>query len=103
MGPLRDPKSRGMHVAPFFSRAYGGYSKAQALFLAEILPECRGVTIADPMSGQGLLVSAWAHKGARVFLADINPGPLALATLRAPNLIYRRERHLAQFQELMAD
>lgn len=44
-------------------------------------------TILDPMAGQGFFLSRAAPKDSRVWLGDINPGPLLLASLRDPALI----------------
>ncbi len=79
-----------MHVGPFFSRAYAGYSAAQASFLSAVVPLRPGIRILDPMSGQAFLVGSWAHAGARVDVRDVNAGPLALATLRAPDVVRHR-------------
>jgi hypothetical protein len=97
------PKSRAMHAAPFFSRAYAGFSIAQAKFISEIVPDRRGLRIVDPMCGQALLAATWAHEGATVFCADINPGPLALAALRSPLLIAGRARQSEQLRGLLYD
>jgi hypothetical protein len=84
-------KPRAMHAAPFTSRAYGGFSRAQALFISELIPDVSGLKIADPMCGQAVLAATWAHAGAHLFVADVSPGPLALAALRAPELVTRRD------------
>ena len=101
MTQSRTSKPRAMHAAPFASRAYGGFSQAQAQFISEVIPNRRGLTILDPMCGQALLAASWSHEGADVFLADVNPGPLALAALRAPHLITRRKQYASRLRDLI--
>jgi len=95
------PRPRAMHAAPFSSRAYAGFSRAQARFISLVVPDKRGLSIVDPMCGQALLAATWAHEGAKVLVSDINPGPLALAALRSPSMIEQRQGLGAQLRDVI--
>jgi len=79
--------------SPFFSRAYGGYTDEQMAFAEDCRALIPGSRICDPMSGQAFALGCLAWRGLHVFLADLNPALLALATLRDPRLFDRR-KHL---------
>lgn len=74
-------------VSPFYSRAYGGYTKAQIAFAEAVVGDPCGRTVLDPMGGQAHALGQWAQRGALVTIADLSPGPLALAGLRDPSLV----------------
>lgn len=94
---------RVMHTAPFRSRAYGGFSSAQVRFIEATLGSPRDKKVVDPMCGQAYHAATWAAAGARITAGDINPGPLALATLRDPRAIRRHAEYAASFGELIND
>jgi hypothetical protein len=71
---------------PFDSRSYGGLSSEQINFLEPYVKKARGL-ILDPMAGQAHYLSQLACKGKQVYLGDLNPGPLLLASLRDPQFI----------------
>lgn len=94
-------KMRAMHSAPFASRAYGGFTTAQAKFIAKEMGDPAGRSVVDPMCGQAYLAATWAHRGAKVLLADVNPGPLALAGLRDPRAIRKAGIYVPQMTALI--
>jgi hypothetical protein len=74
-------------ASPFFSRTYGGFSDEQVEFMRACVDSLRDGTVVDPMAGQGFFLSQTPPLNSRVYLGDINPGALALATLRDPVLL----------------
>jgi hypothetical protein len=87
--------------SPFFSRSYGGFTEAQATFLHEISPPYPGLKMLDPMAGQGYTVATWAHRGAEVSVADLNPAPLLLSVLRDPSVIGSRQQLIRRVREVL--
>ncbi|HEV8414939.1 MAG TPA: hypothetical protein VGQ49_15200 [Bryobacteraceae bacterium] len=85
--------------SPFFSRTYGGYSADQIRFIADHSADLYDATVLDPMAGQGFFLSQGLPEASDVWLGDINPGPLLLATLRDPKLIGRAQ----EFKEWYLD
>jgi hypothetical protein len=83
---LSQPNSKDVR-SPFFSRAYGGFTRAQEAFYREMIGDPNGKLILDPMAGQGFALSTMAHSGAMVWLGDIDPAPLLLAGLRDPTIL----------------
>ena len=75
-------------TSPFYSRNYGGLSPVQVDFLEPYVKN-RRARILDPMSGQAHFLSQLTWAGGHVYIGDINPGPLLLATLRDPRVISR--------------
>jgi hypothetical protein len=73
-------------LSPFYSRNYGGLSDAQIAFAQPHLSKLHG-PILDPMAGQGHYLSHLAASGREIYIGDINPGPLLLATLRDPRAL----------------
>jgi len=74
-------------TSPFFNRSYGGFTHGQRQFFAHLCPPGTKARILDPMAGQAFSLADWAHRGSEVGVADINPGPLALAVLRDPRIV----------------
>lgn len=87
--------------APFYSRAYGGFTKAQEAFFLERLGNYRRKVILDPMAGQGFAISRLAHQGAHVWMGDLNPAPLLLAFLRSPQAIASRHELAAHAEGVL--
>ena len=83
-------KSRSEKASPFFSRAYGGYTRGQIDFYERLLGNSMGKRLLDPMAGQGYAISSLAFKGGSVCLGDVNPAPLLLASLRDPRVISQK-------------
>ena len=78
--------------SPFFSRTYGALTKEQEEFCLHHLPaRLGGITCLDPTGGQGRFVGGLAWRGADVWVGDINPVLPALAFLRSPQLVRRRD------------
>lgn len=73
-------------TSPFYSRNYGGLSPGQIDFLLPYLGTTPGPVL-DPMAGQAHYLSRLTWEGRRVWIGDINPGPLLLATLRDPHVL----------------
>lgn len=73
--------------SPFWWKTYGGYTSEQSAFAAKQLDPISGRRIHDPMSGQAFSLCQMAWHGGKVYLSDINPGPLSLASLRDPQLL----------------
>ncbi len=88
--------------SPFWWKTYGGYTVGQMLFLAQELGDWRGKRIYDPMSGQGYSLCQLSWEGAKVFLSDINPGPLMLASLRDPTIIKSSQTVLPEIKAALA-
>lgn len=82
----------GQIESPFFSRAYGGFSRQQQQYYLERLEDPRAKVILDPMAGNGYALAQLALEGAQVWLGDINPALVSLALLRDPRII---RRHLS--------
>jgi hypothetical protein len=89
-------------LSPFHSRAYGGFTRGQEDFFRSQLGKPSGQTILDPMAGQGHCISALAREGAKVWLGDIDPAPLLLASLRDPRLIANAAEHCDWFRSVIA-
>src|SRR5262245_35957907 len=96
------PKEAATSCSPFYSRAYGGFTTAQEQYYLDVLGDVAGKSILDPMSGQGFSLSKISRKGAAVWLGDLNPAPLLLASLRDPRLIHQRIRLVKWMSELLA-
>ena len=77
--------------SPFFSRNYGGFSKPQKEYYESSLDSHTGLTILDPMSGQGFYLSELIRGQNNVWLGDINPSVLMLAYLRDPIIVLNRD------------
>ncbi len=77
---------------PFFSRAYGGFTREQQEYLRTQIGRPAGKRIFDPMAGQAFSLSRLALEGAHVDLGDHNPAPLLLAFLRSPTVIRDADR-----------
>jgi hypothetical protein len=88
-------------TSPFYSRAYGGYTQAQMDFARRAIGPLSGVTVLDPMGGQAHALGQWASCGASVTIEDVNPGCLALATLRDPRVIRRSDSLAARLRILL--
>lgn len=93
--------AKNIGVSPFFSRAYGGYTKKQIAFYEAAIPNPLGKRILDPMSGQAFALSSLAMKGADLTLIDVNPAPLLLAGLRDPEVIQDKCELLAWFRNVV--
>lgn len=78
---------RSFPRSPFASRAYGGFTRSQEKFVRDLLGAPSGKTVLDPMAGQAYSLSRLASEGATVYLGDLNPAPLLLASLRDPHLL----------------
>lgn len=85
--------------SPFFSRNYGGYSADQIAFVGSNADIRNSRVLLDPMAGQGFYISQVCSRKTRVYLGDINLGPLMLASLRDPALIARSGEILSHFTE----
>jgi hypothetical protein len=85
-------------ISPFYSRAYGGYTADQQRFFQSELGSVRGLTLLDPMAGQGFLLAELAYAGGSVHLGDINPAMCILASLRAPEML-RNHHKLTRWTE----
>lgn len=83
------PKNLEPSKSPFFKRSYGGFTKAQEQFYLQNIGIPAGKIILDPMAGTGYALSELALKGGTVWLGDINPALVLLATLRDPQIIQR--------------
>lgn len=77
---------------PFYSRNYGGFTKAQWKFFLEHAGSLERKSILDPMAGQAYFLCRLSWKGYSVLIGDINPAPLLLATLRDPKTIMNADR-----------
>src|SRR5688572_3611512 len=101
MAPVsrRSPRIGEPPASPFFSRAYGGYTAAQAAFFRRFIP--KRARILDPMGGQGLALSEVAREGHEVWIGDMNPGPLLLASLRDPRMVDRVEQLAANLRKAL--
>jgi hypothetical protein len=73
--------------SPFFSRAYGGFSRQQQEYYLAQIESPRDKVILDPMAGNGYALAQLALDGARVWLGDINPALVSLALFRDPRII----------------
>lgn len=102
MSRVQMSKEASRPRSPFYSRAYGGFTPAQESYYLDILKDVRGLSILDPMSGQGFSLSQLTRQGANVWLGDLNPAPLLLAALRDPKLIQDRVRLVRWMLELLA-
>jgi hypothetical protein len=87
------PSAHGRLSAPFYSRAYGGYTRDQLAFALSHTGSLRHRVVLDPMAGQGFYLSRLAWDAATIYLGDLNPATLLLASLRDPTI-------LTQAQEL---
>lgn len=76
---------------PFYSRNYGGFSKDQWAFFRNNSGPLKGKKVLDPMAGQAFYLSQLAWEGCDVTVGDINPAPLLLASLRAPEIVRQAE------------
>jgi hypothetical protein len=74
---------------PFYSRNYGGFTIAQWDFFRQHVGLLKSKTILDPMGGQAFYLSRLAWEGLRIYVGDINPAPLLLASMRDPEAILR--------------
>lgn len=88
-------------TSPFFSRAYGGFTKHQEEFFRCLLGNPHGKTILDPMAGQAFALSALATDGASVWVGDIDPAPLLLAFLRDPAIMSRAPDYNEWFRSVI--
>lgn len=89
-------------VSPFYSRAYGGYTQSQISFYKERIGNPTRIEILDPMAGQAFALSQLALDGAKVYLGDLNPAPLLLASLRDPRFIKDRVRLCGWFESVLS-
>lgn len=83
--------SADLSESPFFRRNYGGFTKKQKRFYESILPSTSGLHILDPMGGQGYFLSELSRKKQEVWLGDMNPAPLLLASFRDLDLVRERD------------
>lgn len=88
-------------TSPFFSRAYGGFTSGQIEFYRKCLGRVGRKTIVDPMAGQGFALSELAYEGATLWLGDINPAPLVLASLRSREFCENRDALLDELESLL--
>ena len=88
-----NPTSSEWRQSPFYSRTYGGYTLGQVEFIREQIGNLSGKTILDPMGGQAFEVSTWPREGAKVWLGDIDPSLLILASMRSPTSIKNRDEY----------
>jgi hypothetical protein len=89
-------------ISPFYSRAYGGFTAGQEDYYLSVLGNVAGKMILDPMAGQGYSISRLAGKRAEVWLGDINPAPLLLASLRSPEFFRKRAELIKWVLDLAA-
>lgn len=90
--------------SPYYDRAYGGFTVPQEEFYREVIGAPAGLRTLDPMAGQAYGLSRLSYEGAQVYLGDINPAVLLLASLRSPEVcdraselhhwLHERLRHL---------
>lgn len=80
-----------LNRSPFFHRNYGGFTHQQKEFYESIIKIDTVKTVLDPMAGQGYLLSKLCRDNFEVWLGDINPAPLFLASLRDPKFIVNRD------------
>ncbi len=78
-------------TSPFYSRNYGGLSDSQIAFLEPYVAKATG-PILDPMAGQAHFLCQLTARGHDIRIADLNPGPLMLATLRDPRIVKEAKR-----------
>ena len=90
MASMKNGKSTPRIVSPFYSRTYGGYTRQQIEFIKDVVGCVKGKTILDPMAGQAFVISTWPFEGANVWIGDIDPSMLFLASMRKPSIIANR-------------
>jgi len=83
------PKNLEPTKAPLYKRSYGGFTKAHEVFYLQHAGNLAGKIILDPMGGTGHALSKLAFKEGIVWLGDINPALVLLASLRDPQIIKR--------------
>ncbi len=84
--------SDNLETSPFYSRTYGGFTRQQIEYICQIVGKLDGKTVLDPMSGQAFELSTWSKKNVNVWLGDIDPTMLILASLRSIKIISNRKR-----------
>lgn len=95
---MRTGQLHSHHVRrPFDQRAYAGYSAQQQAYYEQLLRP--GMSIADPFGGQAFALAEAATEGRTVWVGDVNPAPLLLASLRDPRLCNRADEHAAWLRE----
>jgi hypothetical protein len=95
-------KENAVSKYPFYTRAYGGFNVDQEQFYLAQIGTPLNKVILDPMGGQGYDLSKLAFHGARVWIGDINPAVLLLATLRDPRIVYNSTELVEWFTKWFA-
>lgn len=89
--------------SPFFSRAYGGYTRKQQEFILSALVQYKTPRrILDPMAGQAYALSALSGLGHQVWAGDLNPAPLVLASLRSSDFARHRSELVHYVRETVS-